>query len=265
MLFFFFLYKHQYSGLCFQPSWRLHLTFTSKEQEIHVGKLPFPLCLIHPQFTSNSCISWLSETCWNQYRFSRGSIQGPIFSDLPGWIVLEWWQQPPEGLTALRSLLLPCPPAWAVPAAHQPQSVLLAEPSFLLWGAVISHLNYSSTSTVAVFFTTIRADISCLHKEGTSISLVSGKLSNSLSRGRWLQIKLAHRWDYKCNSSIMRIKKERDLRVYACDLICSDGPKLNLVIPMSSKRRSLQVQPLEEYGCEEETKENKRQVFSLSC
>lgn len=128
---FFFLYKHQYSGLCFQPSWRLHLTFTSKEQEIHVWKLPFPLDLIHPQFTSNSCISWHSETCWNQYRFSRGGIQGPIFSDLPGWIVLEWWQQPPEGVSQLSDLS--CFPALLPGLCFQHTSLccLLSPPSFV--------------------------------------------------------------------------------------------------------------------------------------
>lgn len=107
-----------------------------------------------------------------------------------------------------------CPPAGAVLAALQTRSVLPAEPSSLLQGAVISHLNGSrstSTSTVAVFFTTIRADISCLHKEGTSISLCSLANLAICSRGRWLQIKLVHRWDYKCNSSIMRIKREKGI------------------------------------------------------
>lgn len=119
---------------------------------------------------------------------------------------------------------------------------------------------------MAVFFTTIRADISCLHKEGASISLVSAELSDSLG-GRWLQIKLVHRWDYKCNSSIMRIKRKGILGFMAAIRFVEVAQRpseatWSMCVP---KEGALQVQPLEKCGCEEGAAENKRQVFSLSC
>lgn len=117
----FLLYKHQCSGLCFQPGWGLctqpspaqSRKFTSENSH-------FPLHLIHPQFTSNNYISSHFKTCWNEYKFSRWGIQGPIV-----WSCLG--EQ--RGVVAA-ALSHSSHTSALLPAAHQTRSVLPAEPSF---------------------------------------------------------------------------------------------------------------------------------------
>lgn len=127
----FLLYKHQYSGLCFQPSWRLHLR-QQRPGNSCLENSHFPPYLIHPQFTGNSHISCI----WNLLksvqiflmRCSGAHFFSSCLDELCGGVAAAPWRW----ITALTSRLLLCPPARAVLAAHQTWSVLPAEPSFLL-------------------------------------------------------------------------------------------------------------------------------------
>lgn len=126
----FLLYKHQYSGLCFQPSWRLHLR-QQRPGNSCLENSHFPPYLIHPQFTGNSHISCI----WNLLKSVQIFLMrcsGAHFFRAPWMNCVEWWQQPPEGESQLSHLACFSAPLPGLCLQHTRHGLccLLSPPSF---------------------------------------------------------------------------------------------------------------------------------------